>query len=277
MHPLIVSSTSAEGVDADRFGPKAANLARLGRAGLPIPHGFCVDAHAYRIQVAALRLAEVARRVSSADSATARRAALAMKLGLLDEPIVSQVLDPLLDAWRTLVATTGALTVVRSSALVEDRFGSSFAGQFESYLGLEDETEFITAVRSCWAALWSTRVLRYMATHDASPADTAMAVLVQPLVSAGVAGGGLSRTSDGDMVLNATWGLGSAIAQGEVVPDRIVLRRDDQGELTLRDTMLGRKFHRVGCMHGTRPVRRALASKPCLSRAQALELGELLV
>src|SRR6266513_1217060 len=178
----------------------------------------------------------------------------ATKLGLLDKPIVSEVLDPLLDAWRMLAANTGALTVVRSSALVEDRFGSSFAGQFESYLGLEDETDFITAVRSCWAALWSTRVLRYMATHDASPADTAMAVLVQPLVSARVAGGGLSRTADGDMVLNATWGLGSAIAQGEVVPDRIVLSCDSQGELTLRDSVPGRKFHSVGCVHGTRPL-----------------------
>ena len=148
-----------------------------------------------------------------------------MKLGLLDHPIVQEVLDPLLDARRALVDATGALLVVRSSALVEDRFGSSFAGQFESYLGLKGETDFVTAVRSCWAALWSTRVLRYMATHD-PPADTAMAVLVQPLVSARIAGGGLSRTADGDMVLNATWGLGSAIAQGEVVPDRIVLRRD---------------------------------------------------
>src|SRR5438552_3308706 len=167
MHPLIVSSTSAEAVDADRFGPKAATLARLGRAGLPIPHGFCVDAHAYRIQVAALRLAEIARCVSSADSATARRAELAMKLGLLDEPIVPEVLDPLLDAWRTLVAATGALTVVRSSALVEDRFGSCLAGQFESYLGLEDESDSVTGVRSFWAALRSTRLLCYMAHLDA--------------------------------------------------------------------------------------------------------------
>jgi len=192
-HPLIVSSTSAEAADADRFGPKAANLARLGRAGLPIPDGFCVDAQAYRIQLAALGVGDAARDVTSTDSATARRAALAMKLGLLDAAIVAEVQGPLIDAWRTLVATTRTLTVVRSSALVEDRFGSSFAGQFESYLGLEDESEFITAVRSCWAALWSTRVLRYMASHDASPADTAMAVLVQPLVSARVAGGGLSR------------------------------------------------------------------------------------
>ncbi len=273
---LIVPLSAAEAADADRFGPKAANLARLGHAGLPIPDGFCVDAEAYRIQLAALDLSDFARGVSSAEPATARRAALAMKLGLLDRPIVPQVLDPLLDAWRTLVERTGALTVVRSSALVEDRFGSSFAGQFESYLGLENETDFVTAVSSCWAALWSTRVLRYMATHDASPADTAMAILVQPLVSARVSGGGLSRTADGDMILNATWGLGSAIAQGEVVPDRIVLSRDEQGELALRDTMPGRKFHRVGCAHGTRPVPRALASRPCLNRTQTLELGRLL-
>src|SRR5437762_10883474 len=99
-HPLIVSSTSPEATDADRFGPKAASLARLGRAGLPIPDGFCVDAQAYRLQVAALGLEDSARAVNSADSATARRAALAMKLGLLDKPIVSEVLDPLLDAWR---------------------------------------------------------------------------------------------------------------------------------------------------------------------------------
>src|SRR5438045_6201194 len=111
-HPLIVSSTSAEAADADRFGPKAANLARLGRAGLPVPDGFCIDAQAYRIQLAALGLAEAAHDVTSADAATARRAALAIKLGLLDGPIVSEVQGPLLAAWRTLVATTRALPVV---------------------------------------------------------------------------------------------------------------------------------------------------------------------
>ncbi len=61
-----------------------------------------------------------------------------------------------------------------------------------------------------------------------------------------------------------------------MVPDRIVFGRDHQGELTLRETVLGRKYHRVGCAHGTRPVRRALASKRCLDRAQAVELGQLL-
>ncbi len=275
---LIVPLQSREAADAARFGPKAANLARLGHAGLPIPAGFCVDADAYRMQVAALGLEEMARAVlplpweRAGERVTPRRAALAMRLGLMDRPIVPRVLDPLLDAWRALAESSGAPTVVRSSALVEDRFGSSFAGQFESYLGLEGEADFVTAVRACWAALWSTRVLRYMATHDASPADTAMAILVQPLVAARVAGGGLSRTADGDMVLNATWGLGASIAQGEVVPERIVLTRD----AVVRGSEAGRKFHRVGCAHGSRDARRALFSEPCLDAEQAVELGRLL-
>lgn len=269
---LIVPLDSAEAIDPERFGPKAANLARLGRSGLPIPDGFCVDAQAYRIQVAALGLKESARAVASTEYATARRAALEMRLGLFDRPIVAEVLHPLRDAWRMLVTATRAPTVVRSSALGEDRSGLSFAGQFESYLGLEGEDDFVTAVQSCWAALWSTRALRYMATHGASQQGAAMAVLVQPLVAAQVSGGGLSRTADGHMVLNATWGLGSAIAQGEVVPDRIVLSPDGE----LREIVAGRNSHRPGCANHPRRAPPPRASEGCLTEEQAVELGRLL-
>jgi pyruvate,water dikinase len=274
MQALIVPLSAPEATDANRFGPKAANLAALGQAGLPTPGGFCLDAEAYRIQLAALGLEHAARNIDSPEPGKARRAALDMKLGLLDRPITPEVLEPLLAARRNLLQTAaGAPIVVRSSALVEDRFGSSFAGQFESYLELDGESDFLTAVRSCWAALWSTRVLRYMATHDASPVDTAMAVLVQPLVPARVSGGGLSQSASGDMVLNATWGLGSAIAQGEVVPERIVLTREGKHH----DTALGRKYHSIGCKHDGRPLLpRALFSQPCLSKAQAVELGQIL-
>jgi pyruvate, water dikinase len=269
---LIVPIASPEAADASRFGPKAANLARLGHAGLPIPDGFCIDAQAYRRQLVAAGLEAHARLIDSPEPGEARRAALAMKLGLLDGSIAPELLDDLLDARRALATSTGAPIVVRSSALVEDRFGSSFAGQFESYLGLEGEDEFLTAVRSCWAALWATRVLRYMATHDATPAETAMAVLVQPLIAARAAGGGLSRTADGDMVLTATRGLGSAIAQGEVVPDRFVLLRAG----ALRGTSVGHVEHRLGCAHTARPVRRARVLAPSLNGAEVLELGALL-
>jgi pyruvate,water dikinase len=277
MQPLIVPLSAPEATDASRFGPKAANLAALGRAGLPIPDGFCLDAEAYRLQVIGLGLEASARGTFAADDvAEARRHALRMKLGLLEQPIAPGVLAPLLAAWGDLVARTGALTVVRSSALVEDRDGSSFAGQFESYLGLEIEADFLTAVRACWAAPWSTRALRYMATHGVDPVDAAMAVLVQPLVRARASGGGLSRTADGGMLVSATWGLGSSIAQGEVTPDRFELGRD--GELL--HVSAGRKDHRVGCVHRRAPtteaVPSALVTEPCLDAAHVAEIGRLL-
>ncbi|HLQ25956.1 MAG TPA: PEP/pyruvate-binding domain-containing protein [Acidiferrobacterales bacterium] len=277
MEQLVIPLSAPEATDAGRFGPKAANLAILGRAGLPIPDGFCLDAQAYRIQVSALGLEASAREAFATDDRPqARRCALAMRLGLLDQPIVPAVLDPLVAAWRTRVPAPAALSVVRSSALVEDRYGSSFAGQFESFLGLESEVEFVTAVRSCWAALWSTRALRYMATHDLNPAETAMALLVQPLVAARASGGGLSQTADGGMRVSATWGLGSAIAQGEVTPDRFELSRDG----ALLHVAAGRKDHSVGCVHRQEPtaqaVPRELVTAPCLNATQAVELGRLL-
>jgi pyruvate,water dikinase len=228
------------------------------------------------MQVAALGLDMSAFVSGAAELVEARRQALRMRLGLLEGPMVPEILEALQAVWRALVGEPGVRGVVRSSALVEDRFGSSFAGQFESYLDLASEADFLLAVRSCWAALWAPRALRYMATHDVNPAETAMAVLIQPLVAARASGGGLSRTADGGMLLSATWGLGSPIAQGEVVPDRYMLSAD--GELKEAET--GRKYHFVGCTHGrergARAISRVLGARRCLDPDQAVELGRML-
>ncbi len=272
MDSLVVPLAAAEAADAARFGAKAANLAALVQAGLPTPGGYAVDAGAYRRQLAALELEETARRVFSADDRPqARRHALDMKLGLMERPVAPGLTGPLLAAWRAATGS-GAQGVVRSSALVEDRTDSSFAGQFESFLELQNEGEFLTAVRACWAALWSTRALRYMATHGLAAADTAMALIIQPLVAARASGGGLSRTADGDKVINAAWGLGSAIAQGQVAPDRYVL--DPGGDL--KESTLGRKYHSVGCAHGRAALSRSLSGSRCLDDEQIAELALLM-
>ena len=269
---LVVPLSAPEAADSARFGPKAANLAALCHAGLPTPGGFAVDAQAYRRQMRSLGLESASRLVFGGQEMVARRSALKIKLDLLQSPVDPVAAEPLLKAWRSVTTDRTSLGVIRSSALVEDRPSSSFAGQFESFLGLEDETEYLTAIRSCWAALWATRALRYMATHDLDPADTAMGLIVQPLAEATVSGGGLSRTAEGGMIVSATWGLGSAIAQGEVVPDRYRLSRD--GDII--EVATGRKFHAVGCAHGTRRMARTEAREPCLTTARVRELGDYL-
>jgi pyruvate,water dikinase len=273
---FIVPLASAAASDAERVGPKAANLAALARAGLPTPGGFCLTADAYRDQIAALGLAATLARYGAADMREQRRLSVEIRLALYEQPIAPVILDALLDAWRAAGADGAKPFAVRSSALIEDRKGANFAGQFESFLGITDEASFITAVRACWAALWTTNARRYMENHGLTPGDTAMAVLIQPLIEARASGGGLSENAEGQMLLSATWGLGSAIAQGEVVPDRIVLSR--QG--FLRSNVAGRKDHRDTCGHGAgampQAVPRELAEKPCLDAGQAVTLGRLL-
>jgi len=93
-----------------------------------------------------------------------------------------------------------------------------------------------------------------------------MAVLIQPLVQARASGGGLSETAEGQMLISATWGLGSAIAQGEVVPDRIVLSR--QG--FLRTVEAGRKDHRETCGHGLGAMAQAVTLGRMMRKAEAV-------
>jgi pyruvate,water dikinase len=277
MTEFIVPLSSAAACDAARLGPKAANLAALARAGLPTPGGFCLVADAYRTQIAALGLDPLVRRFAAVGTAEQRRLSVEIRLGLYEQPLAPAILEPLLAAWnRQREQHESSPSAVRSSALIEDRKGANFAGQFESFLGIDQEAALLTAVRACWAALWTSNARRYMDNHALSPAATAMAVLIQPLVDARASGGGLSETADGQILISATWGLGSAIAQGEVVPDRIVLSR--QG--FLRRIEAGRKHHRESCGHGVGAMPQAvpgeLVRAPCLDGAQAVILGRLM-
>ncbi len=189
---------------ADRVGPKAANLAALAHAGLPTPGGFCITADAYHRQIAHLGLLDAIAAYPVADTPTQRRLAVEIRLKLYQSDLAPDVLAEVLSAWWAEPKPAA----VRSSSLVEDRVDSSFAGQFESFLGISDDSEFLTALRACWAALWTTNARRSMAQHDLDPAGTAMAVLVQPLVAARVSGGGLSETAEGHMLLVRHLGTG---------------------------------------------------------------------
>jgi len=274
MTEYILPLDAPDATAPDAVGPKAASLATLARAGLPTPGGFCLTADAYRHQCAHLGLDGMIAEFATASLPRQRMLSVDVRLELYEGEIAPDILDPLLAAWRAQRVASGQGGAIRSSALIEDREDANFAGQFESFLGIADEAEFLVAVRACWAALWTSNARRYMENHGLNPAETAMAVLIQPTVAARASGGGLSETADGQMLISATWGLGSAIAQGEVVPDRILLSR--QG--FVRKIEAGRKDHRETCGHnGTAPQRVApeLAREPCLDAGQAVTLGRL--
>jgi pyruvate,water dikinase len=116
---------------------------------------------------------------------------------------------------------------VRSSATAEDLPGAAFAGQQDTYLNVVGEDALVDAVRRCWASLWTDRAVAYRDRLAIDHAGVRIAVVVQRMVEAESAG--VLFTANpvtghrGQLVVDASSGLGEAVVSGLVTPDHYVL------------------------------------------------------
>ena len=267
-------------------GPKAANLARLMRCGLPVPDGFCVPAEAYLDHVGGAEVAERIEAVSGAsgDEGDELPAALAeLRRTIVDAPMAEGAVEAIAAALARLTEGAGEATVaVRSSATSEDLPGRSGAGQHETVLGVAGLDACLAAVKQCWASLWSDRAYAYRSAGGIDHRRAAMGVIVQRMVAAESAG--VLFTADpatgapGRMVIESVYGLGQTLVGGEAEPDRIVLSRPG---LDVVESRVGAKAVRrtLEPAGGVRR-RRVTATKrrqPSLDGTTARRLGELAI
>ncbi|MGY9016139.1 MAG: PEP/pyruvate-binding domain-containing protein, partial [Rhodospirillales bacterium] len=105
----VVLLSSPEAVNADRFGPKAANQAALGQAGLPIPDGFCISADAYRAQLKSAGLDKKMIEFGKADFESARSIAIDLRIELYDGEMNPALKDEILTARQALIDRTGEM------------------------------------------------------------------------------------------------------------------------------------------------------------------------
>jgi pyruvate,water dikinase len=195
-----------------QVGGKAANLGELIAAGFPVPPGFAVTTAAYRRVAATLDLC---------DPAGARDA-----LASAEAP--AEIAEAVQAAYAALGADVPV--AVRSSATAEDLPWASFAGQQDSYLNVVGADAVLDAVRRCWASLWTERAVSYRETQGIDHQAVHIAVVVQRMVDATVAG--VLFTADpvtstrGRTVIDASPGLGEAVVSGAVNPDHIVVDAD---------------------------------------------------
>jgi len=263
-------------------GGKGASLARLVRAGLPVPPGFHVTTAAYRQFVAEnglqARILQALEAVVPADTASLDRASQAIGDLFLAGRVPDAVAQAVSRAYAALPGE-GPAVAVRSSATAEDLPDLSFAGQQETYLNICGGEAVLQAMQRCWASLWTARAIGYRAQHKIDSATVALAVVVQALVPADCAGilftaNPLNGRRD-QAVINAAWGLGEAIVGGLVTPDTLVVDRG-AGKVLSRETpakALMTLRTETGTVEG--PVPAALQRAAVLDDAAALELTRL--
>ncbi|MGW7459673.1 PEP/pyruvate-binding domain-containing protein [Streptomyces sp. NPDC054797] len=263
-------------------GGKGSALAELARAGLPVPDGFHVTTAAYRAYVTAAGLAERIEEALGQPDAGERVRALFAEAelpGSLREAIVTAYARLGEGPDQGGGGHGGVTVAVRSSATAEDLPDLSFAGQQDTYLNIRGEQALLSAVRDCWASLWTDRAITYRDRAGIAHQDVALAVVVQKLVAADAAGVMFTVDPLGGpadrMVLNAAWGLGEAVVSGLVTPDTIYV---DRATLEITDRLTASKeMMTVPTDDGTHEVAvpADLRDAPVLSDAEAGELARL--
>jgi rifampicin phosphotransferase len=208
--PIVRPLAGIRASDLGSVGGKAANLGELVANGFPVPDGFVLTTNAY--EAAAASAGVVASRPEEA----------AERLRTIDVP--PAVAAAALEAYRGLGSGPVA---VRSSATAEDLPGASFAGQQDTYLGIEGDERVLDAIRRCWASLWNERAVAYRRVHGFDDEGVGLAVVVQRMVDAATAG--VLFTADpitgrrGRAVVDAAAGLGDAVVSGSVDPDHYAI------------------------------------------------------
>lgn len=163
-------------------GGKGGTLAQLYQQGYPVPDGFVVLTQAFN-----------------------------------DDGLVPEAWEQVKKNVNQLRENNTKAFAVRSSALSEDSSETSFAGEFETVLGVQSEEEILEAIHTVWRSRASERVRSYSEVHGLE-GEHEIAVIVQSLVDSNISGVLFTVepvSGKQTMLGNYVYGLGDKLVSGE--------------------------------------------------------------
>jgi pyruvate,water dikinase len=217
-------------------GGKGLHLCRLKHLGLPVPEGFIIStaAFAYFLEANNLRprinslLSHVDLRSVQSLSTTAAQLMRMIEEAEMPERLAKEIQNNL----AALAKRTGAERfAVRSSAVGEDS-AISFAGQYESVLGVGVDG-LLPACKKVLASKYSAKAIYYRINAGFLDEDTPMAILVLKMIDARLSGVVTSRSSadstDEEVRIHYIEGLGDRLVGGRCTPETLIVREGKDG------------------------------------------------
>lgn len=233
MTPYIQAFDDGRAPVLETLGGKGASLVSMTAAGMPVPPGFVVTTASFNAFVEEAGIAEQITRLLGdldADNITeVNRVSATIREDLCSRRVPESVRNAVVEAHAALMKRCGAEipVAVRSSATAEDLPDASFAGQQDTYLWLTGLSAVTEHIRKCWASLYTSRAIIYRLKNNIPNEGLSMAVVIQKMVNARVAGVAITMNpANGDrskITIDSSWGVGEMVVSGQVTPDNIVL------------------------------------------------------
>jgi len=266
--PLVLWLNEVGMENIELVGGKNASLGEMIRGlssqGIKVPMGFVITAEAYRYFIDHNKLKEKIREILEGldpnDIEDLRRRGLKVrdliKGGEFPDDLKEQIikyyeeLSKMYNQYRADVA-------VRSSSTAEDLPDASFAGQQETYLNIKGDEPLLTAVKNCFASLFTDRAISYRESFGFDHFSIGLAVGVQKMVRSDLASSGVAFSLDTEsgfkdvVLINGAYGLGEMVVQGAVTPDEWLVFKPTfkEGYEAIIEKKLGRKTHKM--IYGT--------------------------
>ncbi len=263
-------------VELAEVGGKGLSLVESVSLKLPVPPGFILTVAFFAPWQTKLKSLKVWQKFLLATEENAEKACNDLKKSVAKLKFTAEQKAALSEALGKFEASE--LFAVRSSSPNEDLDGASFAGGYETVLGVNHET-MEKAVNTCFQSLFDHRVYVYMREHGFDAKDPRIAVVVQKQVASEIAGVGFSLNPItnyyDEAVFNANWGLGETVVSGLVTPDSFCV---DKINGVVTKSTIGSKDHSMWLTPGggTEKKSQFKNNERTLDDGQLIELTELI-
>ncbi|MFH7024635.1 MAG: putative PEP-binding protein [Heteroscytonema crispum UTEX LB 1556] len=229
--------------DRAKVGDKAFNLSRIMQRGYPVVAGFVVSAEVLREFLETLNSSEAlvadlphsSLYLDVGNWRQLQQVAGRLRQEIITATVPQQWVSEIFQAarkWETTCLIFRPTLIVPSST-----FGApKISGLLESVFCRCDEEALASALKRIWSQMFRARSLLYWQRAGIDLQKINLAVLVQPVYNARASG--LVNGNSSSWEIEATWGLGVAIAQGEVQPDVYYIQPETRAVL---ERQLGNK------------------------------------
>ena len=253
-------------------------LMQMTAAGMPVPPGFVLTVDFFKPWLDPIRHAPYLSTLAAASDTQLSAAARGIQelcRTLVFTAEQRSELEQALTAFHQ--ENSGHLFAVRSSSPEEDLEGASFAGGYETTLGVTADGIEV-AVRHSFTSSFDERVFLYKREHGFALTTPRIAVIIQRQVDADSAGVAFSlnplNNCYDEAVINANHGLGESVVAGETEPDLFVV---DKPTRRILEVKIGSKrmVIQLNPAGGTEKFHREDYPQTAITHEQALALTDL--
>ena len=224
---LVYSFKTEDKPDLLHVGGKGMSLILMTQKGLPVPPGFVLSVAFFEPWLEYIKKSPEWAEVLKSSPEELKKNCDEVKALCFDlelDEIQKETLSQAMEALKTKVSST--LFAVRSSSPEEDLEGASFAGGYETVLGVK-EGDIKDALRRSFASCLDERVFLYKKEHGFSLDSPRIAVIVQEQIASETSGVAFSlnplNNCYDEAVINANFGLGESVVSGLVSPDTFIV------------------------------------------------------